>query len=497
MIYLQQKTCVQQHCSYFDLGTYLILDKNYEKAIDFFRLALEMENPPPIKKMQILLHLYTSFKMTFMFIQMSKTLDEIIQLLPEVTKLPPHELYHIRDDLNAILSLLRNTASEETNMLIECVVKIIMMAADDDMLKNLNYPTLIVSTLYKNGNYTKAAQLGTHVLQSFIQKPNFEHDQFSLKLLATTGMAKFYSGNYSQGCDAMEQVMEMIIESPEFLYNELFSEYWKFCIYLIPRAKYAPMCFGSPILGLVKGSILGLVNNIVHLTFVLPLDVFPSTDNHENIYVHHDVTEIKYSSSREVATKNDSPLIKISKYNVILLLERLLDGIKTITLSVFTALTYVLSFPSVRLCINVASILIRLDLLIVVLWYFTLLVLFTIALIIILVIIITNKVLCGYVFTCFWPCFEKLYCFLLFSRRLHYILVVFWKCCELLSQLLELINDIYENNFMYIIVFIKEKSLVYDRSCCSILTFYSTLYFLFSVMIVQICLWLYMLLYFT
>ena len=540
MQYLQKTTCTQQHCSYFDLGTYLMLDENYEQAVYFFKLAIEMENPSPLQKVHILLKLHTSFEKISDSYQQSETLNEIIRLLPEVTKLPPQTLFHILNYLNTILSLLDNTDSDVTNMLTECVVRIIMMAADGNIVMNSEYPALTVSTLYNKRNYTKAAQLGTYVLQSFTQNPNFKHNQFSLKLLAATAMAKLYSGNYSQGFDAMEQVMEKIIESPEFLYNDLFSEYWQCCIYLIPRAKYAHVCFGSPIFGVVQN----IIKNAVYLTFVLPLDVSPSTDNHKNIYVHQDITEIKYSSSREVAMTREFSLIKMYKNNILPSFQRWLDSIKTIIHSLFIVLMYVLSFPSLRFCINVVSILLRLDLLmflpiiaIAVLIYIPL---FSVSLPIFLVIFTAQPVLiclfpllrpcfeklyyfmlipcfekllhpcfekllqpcfekfhCFLQWTCFllWTCFEKIYCFLLFSRKLYFVLAVSWKCCELLSFLLEQVGTFYLNHIMinfYIIDFISEKSIAHNRSCCSVLLFYSTLYFLISVVIVQTCLWLYM-----
>ena len=487
MEYLQKKICVRHYCSYFIIGKHLMLDKNYEQAIYYLRLSLEKEEPPPLQRMSILLQLHTIFDKTFNFHQKSETLDEIIQLLPAVTKLPPHDLYHILDDLNAVLSLLRNTDSEEANMLTECVVKLVVMAADNNMLMNLDYPALTVSTLYQNGNYTKAAQLGLHVLQSVVQNPNFKHNQFSLKLLAVTGMAQVYSGNYSQGFDAMENVLEMITESHGFLYNDLFYEYWKCCFYLIPRTKYAYDCFGIPILGKVKN----IINTTAYLTFVLPLHAFPSTDNHENNNVHQDVTEIKYSSSRELVVTHDSSLIKISKNNILPLLQRWLINILTFMRSLLTALMYVLSLPSVRFCINVVTILLRLDLLMILsfigIFYVTVTINVTVKL--------ADKISCG-LFT-LWPCFTKLYCFLLFSRKLHSVLVGCWKCCELLSLLFEQFHRFCLNiliiNF-YVIFFLLEKSEAYNHSFCSVLFFYSALYFLFSVVIVHTCLWLYMLL---
>ena len=537
MQYLQKETCTQQHCSYFDLGTYLMLDKNYEQAVYFFKLAIEMENPSPLSKMHILLKLYTSFEKMSDSYQKSATLGEIIQLLPEVTTLPPQTLFHILNDLNTILSLLDNTDSDETNILTECVVEIIMMAADGNMVMNSEYPALTVSTLYNKRNYTKAAQLGTYVLQSFTQNPNFKHNEFSLKLLAATARAKFYSGNYSQGFDAMEQVIEKIIESPEFLYSDLFGEYWQCCIYLIPRAKYAHVCFGSPIFGLVKH----IINKTVHLTFVLPLDVFPSTDNHENIHVHQDITETNNSSSREVAMTREFSPINMYENNILPSLQKLLASIKTITLSLFAVLMYVLSFPSLRFCINVISILLRLDLLmflpfiaIAVSIYIVAIVLMPISLVVLIIVQVLHCliVLCpcfvklyrssllpcleklsySLLRPCFdklswlcfeklycsllWTCFEKIYCFLLFSRHRCFVLVLSWKCCDLLSFLLKQLDTFYQNCFMInfcIIIFVKK--IAHSNTFCSVVFFCSILFCIICItvgaVVVPTCFWLY------
>ena len=330
-MHLGKKTCVEEHCSYFDIGVYLMLDGDYKQASHFFELFLETDDPSPHLKMRTLLKLHTISERTFNFHQKEETLGEIIKLLPEVTTLPPHELFYNLKELNTILSLLRDKDYKETNMLMEFIVRIIVMAADSKMLMNSDYPALTVSTLHWKLKYTEAAQLGTYVLQSYTQTPNFKHNQFSLKLLAVTGRAKLYSGNYSQGFDAMEEVVEMVIESPKF-YNNSFSEYWLCCLYLIPRVKYVNVCFGSPTLDLVKYA--------VYLTFVLPLDVFP-TDN-ENKYMHQDITKVISSSSREVAVTHESALSITSKNDTLLFLRRSVVDTKTlITQSSIAALIYV------------------------------------------------------------------------------------------------------------------------------------------------------------
>ena len=241
------------YCSYYDLGNYHMLDDEYEKAIHFLTLSLETESPLLIQKMSTFVRLYVSYHKTYKYHQKRLVLQEIELLIPDVVKLPHYELFHSMDMLNDVLSLLHinEDSIEARNMLIECVVNIIMMAAEDDIRVNLNYPAFIVSTLHENGNYIAAARLGTYVLNSIMQSPNFKHDNLSLSLLAVTGAAKMFAGNFSQGYDDMEKVMEIIIESPD-LYNQMYNEYWHSCVYLIPKAKYAHVCFGIPIIGLVQ-----------------------------------------------------------------------------------------------------------------------------------------------------------------------------------------------------------------------------------------------------
>ena len=219
MQYLHKITC-KDYCSYYNLGHYHMLDNEYGKAIHFLTLSLETESPSLIQKMSTFVKLHASYHNTYNYCQKRLVLQEIELLLPEVVKLPYYELFHSMDLLNGILSLLHKADSiKARNMLIECVVNIIMMAAEDDILVNLNYPAVSASTLYQNGNYVAAARLGTYVLNSIMQSPNFKHDNLSLTLLAVTGAAKMFAGNISQGFDDMEKVMETIIESPE-LYNQ-------------------------------------------------------------------------------------------------------------------------------------------------------------------------------------------------------------------------------------------------------------------------------------
>ena len=227
----------------------------------------------------------------------------------------------------------------------------------------------------------------------------------------------------------------------------------------------------------------------MYLTFVLPLDVFPSIDNHDDIHVHQDATEIRYSSTKEVATTHDSPLVKkISKSNILLFFQRLLINTITFAHTLFTFLLYVIRFPSVRFCINFISILLRMDLLIFLSFIGLLSVVLSIGLIIMLAFIIVRKISSSP-----FLLLQRLYCFLLFSRNLCYIVVVHWKWNEIESLFWEKIFTFYLNYFMInicIITFIKKKTVAHNHYFCSVLVFYGALYFLFSVVIVQIFLWL-------
>ena len=264
----------------------------------------------------------------------------------------------------------------------------------------------------------------------------------------------------------------------------MYNEYWHICVYLIPRAKYAHVCFGSPILGLVQNS----MKIVVYLTFVVPLDIFPSIDNHYDIHMHQ--TEIKYSSKKEVATTHDSPLVKkISKSNILPFFQRLINII-TFAHTLFTFLLYVIRFPSVRFCINFISILFRMDLLIFLSFIGLLSVVLSKGLIIMPAFIIVRKISSSP-----FLLWQRLHCFLLFSRSLRYIVVVYWKWNEIESLFWEKIFTFYLNYFMInicIITFIKKKTVAHNHYFCSVLVFYGALYFLFSVVIVQIFLWLYM-----
>lgn len=264
-------------------------------------------------------------------------LEDIVSWIPEVTELPHHELFKQMENINSLISLLRqNCRTNEADMLGKCAISVIFIVGAEEHDPSKAY--LLVSILYQNGNCTEAVKLGTHTLQQALKS-----NQTFIQLLVVVGLAKFYCGNYSEALDDFEKALTYMISNYS---TNLLDEYWICCFYLIPRFKYIYPCFVSKIISYY----VSRINWMVYLTYTLPFKCF----NTRNIMIDQ---QLVLSSTKEMVVSNsNNPITLISNpfdmYNKVSVIasQKWLDIICYMTLK----------HPVLSFLLNVLSVFVRL-----------------------------------------------------------------------------------------------------------------------------------------
>ena len=334
------------HCSYIDLGEYHYLGNDYEKAAYFYNLSVTVENLNLFTSFEVLLRLNQIYKKLYKKDAAKKVLKDIVSLLPNVLKLQSHEVYQHMEFIHNLISFLQeNELANKAYMLYESVAQALIDIGPDNHPDRIIY---LLDLLNKKQNYTEVVKLGMHALKKL--PPNSELHRVNISYFI--GLATLNSGNYSEGLDYLEYVMNYIIHNTS---AHKFEKYGICCLLLVPRYKYLHICFVSPILRVLPI----VVTNVLYYTFVSPFNCFPTnTRSHD---IGSDLTQPVASSRKELEViNNNDPLGMLLKNNLFPYTQQL----------EWTRINYWYKFfkyPPICFCLNVASISIRIDVILVLL----------------------------------------------------------------------------------------------------------------------------------
>ena len=339
------------HCSYMKYANYFRRVDELEKAAHYFNLSLTVENHTTYIRIQSMFHLHEMYARLNQQENADETLESIVSLLPELSELPHNKLFQNIEELEEMISRLHICGkTEAADLLVGIAVEVILnMGAEVDIEQEKALP--IVQSLYRKGDYQKAVELGTHVLNRCKKKP-----QVPVQLQVIVGKAKFYYGNYSKGMEDMEMVIQLI--SPDTHYEE----YLTCCFYLIPHLKYLNMCYGNVIVNIIYISIK-IIKIIIYLIFVQPLDVFPASNPDSPLTSYFpEITHVELSSSTEVAVPSDFHALAeylITKGSNLGVITHMWPWLNVWNMLCVT-MWYFLKFSIMRFIINATSIVIRL-----------------------------------------------------------------------------------------------------------------------------------------
>ena len=235
-------------CSYRDLAKYCEIVHNFKSAAYFYNLSLTVDDLDLFTRLKTLHDLSVIYNHMGQDDDAEKTIQSVLSLLPAISNSPIHELYQHVGNIYKLASHVReNKHANEADMLEGYIIQVILnVSADNYYYKELLYSPRtpsIVELLYQKGSYTEAIKLGTSAVNLYKTSP--EHNKYenqSAKLLYIIGRSKFHSGNYSDGLNDLECVLN---------FTNITYEYWTTCFYLAPRFEYLYLCFGSPVVSMV------------------------------------------------------------------------------------------------------------------------------------------------------------------------------------------------------------------------------------------------------
>lgn len=321
--------CNSSACSYRDIGLYHENAEEYKQAAHFLKKSLEVE----IENYTLLKSLHTMYILHQVYIKIDHTVDanivfeNITSLLPEVSKLPSISIFQNIGQINDIILLLhQNNEVKAADILKFHVIRAIKDISPESNLGMLDPAKLhdTVLFLYMDKNYSEAIEIGAYAFKNKPQNLTTEFNVSSIRLLFIVAKSKILCGNFSDGWDDLEDVLESIIRLS--YYNKTSKEYWYSCFILIPRLSYVNTCFWSPLsryFWYPLSSCGRLLWVIIKWVLVLPFNVY-STTTQEVSHVPK-LTHLKLSSSKEIIAGNGFNLqaISVAQEEIILFLQQL------------------------------------------------------------------------------------------------------------------------------------------------------------------------------
>ena len=209
--------CDWDTCQYFEIGQAYYAAADYENSAHFLQLALQLETEymGTMKKVNLMLRLHESYKYIHKNTEADRVLEELISLFPSVMDAPVSEVYaHSTTVQELIDSLKSNDKDEEATALEDKLIEATLQigAKKSDVLTVIRIKEL-ARHLYDRNKCEKAANLAVFALELF--QP-FQHDGgqllLKLQLQFLIGRTKFCAGNYSEGLEYIEHMVDSIYE---------------------------------------------------------------------------------------------------------------------------------------------------------------------------------------------------------------------------------------------------------------------------------------------
>ena len=342
-------------CSYYTIADMHYKSGNIEAAAEFFELSYKTEQNAGINQLELLVDLvrvYTDLNYFDKKEQYAKELQEMLQS----DSLNVSEIYTSRESLISIVGELKaykqySIADDLDTKILEATIDI-EKQADHMKCSKLSESIKVVKYYFKERDYKRTVQLGRVLLDS--QKTCIKHPYIifseSIEVKAMMAKAMFFSGNFSQGMDEMEDVISLIAPNPIFHERELFE----FCLYLIPRLRHIVTCYPW-----VKSYPSSVAKFLMYVVFVIPLDPYSSEVQVEYPSpAKSTVPELTMLSDSKqiVPTQTSLQWMNRIQYEAPNVRENIVWAVRVFS----TIVRFLLQFNSIRLLVNILLVLIRL-----------------------------------------------------------------------------------------------------------------------------------------
>ena len=356
-------------CQYYVIGMAYCDAADFENCARFVQLALQLESEytSTMKKAQMMLHLYASYKHLQNKIKADTMLEELIALLPSVmaakTKAdevleelialfpsimaaPVSEMHAYSTTAQSLIDVFKlNDKHEEATALEDKLIDVtLQIGARPSLRSTVEQTKKLVQHLYERSKCMKAADLAVFALESCQHLAKDERDgaqKLRLKLQLLIGKAKFCAGNYSEGLNYIEIMVDSIYEVGIYEHYLLTEA----CPYMILRGR----------LWCLVGNILYAGGEIIRWIFTINNRL---SQPESALKTRAQVTQL--SHSKELATTTGH-VMEIPQLFAIShsLFSQLYLYINSLIMSVLVTAEWIISFKIIQFVDNVLFILIK------------------------------------------------------------------------------------------------------------------------------------------
>ena len=344
-------------CQHLAIGRAYYAAADYENSARSLQLALQLETEymDAMEKANLMLLLHESYKYIHNSIKADRVLETLIALFPSVMDAPMSEVYGYSATVREYIEFLKSNDKDEEataleDKLIEATLEIGAKLSD---VSTTNKIMKLAKHLYEQNKCKKAADLAVFALESFTP---FQHDGaqelVTLQLQLLIGKAKFCAGNYSEGLNYIELMVDSIYEVEEYEHYLLTEA----CPYMILRCRLWCLIGTKP-------------QNILYVGGKMIIWIYKILKFNDNVYqpesalkTQAQVTQLSHSKELAVTTG------QIMKIQLLLdishsfsqlyshLSSLLYSYLSSVVSAVLVTIQWIISFKIVQCLINVAFI---------------------------------------------------------------------------------------------------------------------------------------------
>ena len=238
--------CSPGSCDYVNIGDAYYFMKKYDETIYFYELALKSQhNIELFYKVYVMINLYTAYHATGNELKRNETAEKVLNMFSFMMDTPPAEFYKHESWIRQIIVFYRSRGElDEANSLEEKQIYILRDIGKKPTISTVLEAKSLAEYKYEDGDYEKAADMAVFAFESLEQLhdedyrglPKSFRNRMKVELLYQIGKSKYQSGNYSEGLDYFEHLMDFIYEqnATDTFQNKLSDA----CMYVIWHGRF-------------------------------------------------------------------------------------------------------------------------------------------------------------------------------------------------------------------------------------------------------------------
>ena len=231
-------TCSPGSCDYINIGAAYDRIERYDESIHFYELALESQHSIELfHKVTVMINLYNAYSATRNELKCNETAEKILNMFSYMMDTPPAEFYKHKSLIRQITTFytLRGKI-DQANALEEKQLHILRDIGQTPTIIIVREAMSLAQYKYGDGDYERAADMAVFAFESLELLHDEDRNRMKVELLFLIGKSKYQSGNYSEGLDYFEHLMDFIYEqnATDNFQKELLDA----CLYLVWHGQF-------------------------------------------------------------------------------------------------------------------------------------------------------------------------------------------------------------------------------------------------------------------